>query len=736
MSIISLKNVSKFYRNKTSVSTGFSRVNLTLDMGEFVVITGESGSGKSTLLNVISGLDSYEEGEMYINGEETSHYTEVDYENYRRKYIGNIFQHFNLVNSYTVKQNVELALLLNGYDKKTIVKKTADIIETVGLSKYKNTKASKLSGGQKQRVAIARALAKDTPIIVADEPTGNLDVKSAKSIMKLLSEISLKKLVVIVTHNYDQVEEYATRKIAMSDGKIIEDKRLKKYEKCDAELASYDNISWGNKIKLGLRNAFNIKAKFVLLFLVYFFLTVLVFSEYSGLQKQDFSDSLEGLNGLFYVNEPNRVIVNKKDKTAFTKNELDKLRALENVSSLEENDTMLDMTGSIYDTEYDFYLTVAFRSKNELDAIDFGTKSEEQNEIVIGLAKDAYNKRYLEELFKKDCILQLEQMGDTFSKIKVTGIEYTSEASRENYVYLSPELFEEVKTVVTSQKNEISMEIDSVTVVSAYNSGSIKMSKRVKEGEIFIPSFLEKSCNSYNCANSYLKMNISNMYYEESGKFKIAQTISMENYKMLLGNDVYDFQGNSYYLNPHDYERLFEKGDYQISLFLQDIKSADETLKFLEDTGYNYYFMKDNLIDASAQYMGMLKIIRNVIFITATVALFFISYFIIKIILKSRNVYFSTIRILGATKKVSRHLLNIELLIDINVAYLVFVVLVLLTKTGVLSFDYIQDMVTFFTFRDYIAVYVILLLMSLLISNRYAHKLFADSVMNTYREEV
>lgn len=119
MSMIRLSNVSKFYYNKTTISSGFTKMNLELNMGEFVVITGESGSGKSTLLNVISGLDSYEEGEMYINGEETSHYTEVDYENYRRKYIGNIFQDFNLINSYTVFQNVELVLLLNGYKKRS-----------------------------------------------------------------------------------------------------------------------------------------------------------------------------------------------------------------------------------------------------------------------------------------------------------------------------------------------------------------------------------------------------------------------------------------------------------------------------------------------------------------------------------------------------------------------------------------------------------------------------------------
>src|SRR3712207_3775615 len=109
--MIKLRNLSKFYYSKGIIASGLTRINLDLDVGEFVVITGESGSGKSTLINVISGLDTYEEGEMYIDGQETSHYTIEDFENYRKRYIANIFQNFNLVTSYTVYQNVELILL-------------------------------------------------------------------------------------------------------------------------------------------------------------------------------------------------------------------------------------------------------------------------------------------------------------------------------------------------------------------------------------------------------------------------------------------------------------------------------------------------------------------------------------------------------------------------------------------------------------------------------------------------
>ena len=257
--MLELKNVSKFYYSKGMVSSGFSKVSLKFELGEFVAITGESGSGKSTLLNVISGLDSYEEGEMYINGNETSHYTEKDYEEYRRKYIGNIFQNFNLVNSYTVYQNIELVLLLNGFKKREIKNKIYDILKQVELYKYRNKKVSRLSGGQKQRVAIARALASDTPIILADEPTGNLDKKSSINVLKLLHEISKDKLVIVVTHNYDQIEEYVTRKITMHDGRVLEDKKIKDYEKVnEIKENNYSNITFFNKLRLGFRNSFNI----------------------------------------------------------------------------------------------------------------------------------------------------------------------------------------------------------------------------------------------------------------------------------------------------------------------------------------------------------------------------------------------------------------------------------------------------------------------------------------------
>ncbi len=225
MALLNLKDIGKIYVSDNNVAVGIRGVNLSFDRGEFVAITGKSGSGKSTLLNVISGMDSYEEGELYVDGRSTSHYLQADWEEYRAKYISFIFQDYNIIESFTVLQNVELALL-HIEDGKERRDRALALIERVGLSSHVKQKGSQLSGGQKQRTVIARALAKDSPIILADEPTGNLDSATSKEIIELLHEVSKDKLLIMVTHNFEQVAAHATRHIRIFDGAVESDQTL------------------------------------------------------------------------------------------------------------------------------------------------------------------------------------------------------------------------------------------------------------------------------------------------------------------------------------------------------------------------------------------------------------------------------------------------------------------------------------------------------------------------------
>ncbi len=222
MALLTLKNIGKIYASDGNIAVGIRGVDLSFERGEFVAVTGKSGSGKSTLLNVISGMDTYEEGELIIEGQPTSHYLQADWEEYRQKYISFIFQDYNIIESFTVLQNVELALM-HIADKKERRRRAMELLERVGLSSHVRQKGSRLSGGQKQRTVIARALAKDSPIILADEPTGNLDSVSSAEIIALLREVSRDKLLIVVTHNFEEVEAAATRHIRIYDGAVESD---------------------------------------------------------------------------------------------------------------------------------------------------------------------------------------------------------------------------------------------------------------------------------------------------------------------------------------------------------------------------------------------------------------------------------------------------------------------------------------------------------------------------------
>ena len=219
---IKLQNISKYYYSETAVTQALQGINLEFRMGEFVAITGESGSGKSTLLRIISGMDTFDDGELYVDGQPTFQY-EDDWEEYRRTKIGFVFQDYSLIGHYTAKENIVSALLIMGVPEKEAGDKAIHYLERVGLSAQRDQRASKLSSGQKQRLSIARALAKDTDIIVADEPTGNLDSETGAQIVKLLRDLSQDHLVIMVTHNYEQVEKYVTRKVRLHDGSLILD---------------------------------------------------------------------------------------------------------------------------------------------------------------------------------------------------------------------------------------------------------------------------------------------------------------------------------------------------------------------------------------------------------------------------------------------------------------------------------------------------------------------------------
>lgn len=221
--MLQIQEISKQYKTGELIQQALDRVSLNLRDNEFVAILGPSGSGKTTLLNVIGGLDRYDRGNLVINGVSTKEYSDRDWDSYRNHTIGFVFQSYNLIPHQSILANVELALTISGFSRAERRKRAKQALEDVGLGDQLHKKPNQLSGGQMQRVAIARALVNNPDILLADEPTGALDTETSVQVMELLKEVAKDRLVVMVTHNPELAETYATRIVRLRDGKIIAD---------------------------------------------------------------------------------------------------------------------------------------------------------------------------------------------------------------------------------------------------------------------------------------------------------------------------------------------------------------------------------------------------------------------------------------------------------------------------------------------------------------------------------
>ena len=424
MALLQLKDIGKIYVSENNVAVGIRGVNLSFDRGEFVAITGKSGSGKSTLLNVISGMDTYEEGELFIEDQPTSHYLQPEWEDYREKYISFIFQDYNIIDSLTVLQNVELALM-HIDDVKERRKRALDLINRVGLSSHTGHKGSRLSGGQKQRTVIARALAKDSPIILADEPTGNLDSRTSEEIINLLKEVSKDKLLIVVTHNFEQVEAYATRHIRIFDGAVESDTvfsapapTTQNKEKVKAK--STKNAERKKNLKNGLllgRTIFTAKPKlslFLCLLMIIGTLGIFMTTTLSGDAGELFAPNY------MFRHIDGRLIITTQNGEVISEDQLKTLAEKHGAKDYLRIDSLLDNGSSwfTYPYEgYDRYLYVNPIYGKDFGTPDIGTYPTEQDEVFL------YLPISYQDDFGKDTLL-IDEIKMSGLPLKITGVRY------------------------------------------------------------------------------------------------------------------------------------------------------------------------------------------------------------------------------------------------------------------------------------------------------------------------
>ena len=448
--ILELRNIGKIYVSDNNVAVGIRGVNLSFNRGEFVAVTGKSGSGKSTLLNVISGMDTYEEGELLVEGEPTSHFMQKDWEKYRKQYISFIFQEYNIIESFTVLQNVELALM-NIEDPKARRERAMELLRRVGLESHVHHKGSKLSGGQKQRTVIARALAKDSPILLCDEPTGNLDSKSSAEIIQLLREVSKDKLVIIVTHNFEQVEDYATRHIRIFDGAVETDHTVRPAETVSSPLHPA-TATPARKLRHNLRSGLHLGrvrfaatpklSVFLCILMTITFLTMTVVTSLTYESRELFRDET------MFTYVPGRAVIARRDGGIITDEELADLAARVGAKDYLHYDNMLDETTSIMiGDDYDWkYYRFSFGYPAESLKLDEGRYPEALNEVIMEVPISV--KPFMGENGFAERDIELFWMAN----YRVVGVSYYYDNTREPRLLFTEEGYELASAMAFFQK--------------------------------------------------------------------------------------------------------------------------------------------------------------------------------------------------------------------------------------------------------------------------------------------
>ena len=698
--MIKLENVTKFYNSKGIITHALKNINLELYKNEFVAICGPSGSGKSTLLNVICKQDTFDEGEIYYKGNETAYFNVDDMDDFRKNKVGFIFQNYNIIESYTVLQNVMLPYELKGIPAKEAKKKALAIIDEVGLHDKINNRGAELSGGQKQRCVIARALAFEPEILACDEPTGNLDSETGAEIMALIAKIAHDKLVLVVTHNYEEVEPYATRKLTIVDGSLYEDKILREVP-CDdeKEVLNLDYVPIPKKInfKVALRNLINTPKKTIFSSLVIFFACFFMLSLYQYI-RYSYDYQINYYNDFAYKSK-DKVVIGPKNK-ALTEDDIAQIAGNRPyvVNSVLD---VKNFTGNFDMNKY--YLNVYFETYYTDYNPSVGRKPENDTEAYL-LVGDA------EALNDYKPYLNREWTSSSINKsFKIVGIEKTDKV-KTNVLCIDSKVYNDIL------KLEYNYEIDCV-----HQSGNDV-------------EYINRQINMVLASGDRNILHMPKLLNNEISSVKI------EGYRSVISNNdlvisvdvdniVYDLKsGEDFYIEVAHVKNNEIK---QVSIY----NANTSVLNKAKNLGY--FAINTKEYDATSDLNHFLNNLQAygmmILFSIAIIIIYFISYLVMIHIYKTKAYDFNIFRTLGVTKRDMRYITIFELLIQTIVIEIVVYVIAILIG----AFSYAGNPLVIYKSVSLVAsilYFVVMTIFGYLIARRFNKKLFKFSVAKTFKE--
>ena len=787
--LLELKNIGKIYVSEGNVAVGIRGVNLSFDRGEFVAVTGKSGSGKSTLLNVISGMDTSEEGELCVEGEPTSHFLQKDWEEYRKQYISFIFQEYNIIESFTVLQNVELALM-NIENPRERRERALELLRRVGLEGHIHHKGSKLSGGQKQRTVIARALAKDSPILLCDEPTGNLDSKSSEEIIELLREVSRDKLVIIVTHNFEQVERYATRHVRIFDGAVESDHAVRT-PSAVAEQPARAPAASSRKVKHTLRSGLHLGrvrftatpklSVFLCILMVLTSLTLTLITSLTYDSRDLWSEKT------MFTHADGRTVIVRQDGAIITDEELRKLAADIGAVNYLHYDNMLDESVDLFigdDYNVDYY-RFTFGYPAESIQLDAGRYPEADNEVIMEvpvsvkpyLGGDHFEERD-QELFNM-AVYRVVGVRYYYDNTRQPRLLFTENGykiasaiaffSQQNYNFSYAFEFSDPENIAPA--NGVGMDsrtyVDFSMAPGTYfvNNPSVdQIIKRFMQvnpsiksrNDVAVKGALSGSFRSYN-QDFYYDYYARDVMVEPGYGYDEEATVtymldpyknvwdltdSMKEYLSHVYYSRWDSEANCFtdlyavFLSPDIilnflHEEYYTRAYTQASLFFENDREAHGKVEQLREMGY-IAVVSDETVQSDVFEQLEEKILSAVMALLWVLAIVFITLFLALCSSRAMNATRGDVGIMRSMG-IPTTVVKISIYVQTLLALLPAALITAITSALIFTLPKTNYLFPFLHAADYALIAAVMLLIALNLSRKYVKKMFDQSVKKTLR---